>query len=118
MRTSASSLLLAAAILGAIGACTSTSSQTPSCVENVDQTGIHPVADGCEGFAVCPSGAPSTCCQDGDGGALTGNNLATCLYGYGGCAAIITTSDAMGNTTYVCSSTYDAGSGGGTADGG
>ncbi len=89
MRTSASSLLrailagTAAAMISAIGACTTTNTQTPSCTENVGEAGIEPIDGGCEGFAVCTLGPPSACCVDSDGGALTGSDLANCLYGYG-----------------------------------
>jgi len=90
MRTSASSLLLtmlagaAAVMISATGACTSSTTWTPVCTENVSQDGIQIVDGGCEGFATCPLGPPAACCVDADGGALTGSDLADCLYGYGG----------------------------------
>jgi hypothetical protein len=113
----------AATVAVVIGACADPDTQTPSCVDNVDQYGEHPATNGCEGFATCPSGAPATCCMADAGVPLTGNDLATCLHGYGdpACSYIITTiSGTSGtNVTYTCSAnppstpSGDAGSDGG-----
>jgi hypothetical protein len=88
MRTLASSLLLtmlagtAAAMIGAIGACTTTATQTPNCTDNVGDAGIDPIADGCEAFAPCmvngQPAAPAVCCAD------AGADFAACVYGFGG----------------------------------
>lgn len=130
MRLPASSLLLTMitattvalsfAFAVSAGGCSDPTTLTPICTENVDQDGIHPVAGGCEGFAVCavnPS-SPAACCVTADGGALPDSDRASCLYGYGACAALLATTDAKGNTTYVCSSTYDGGGTGGGGSGG
>ncbi len=60
---SASSALLVVFLAGAgaaaavaIGACTDPDTQTPNCVPNVDQNGIHAVPMGCEAFPQCTGG--------------------------------------------------------------
>jgi hypothetical protein len=112
----------AAAVLVEIGACATPDTQTPTCTPNVDQHGEHALDGGCESFAICALGPPMACCTNGDGGALTGNDLANCLYGYGACASLVTTTDGSGRQVMTCSSSYDAGgaggSGGSGADGG
>jgi hypothetical protein len=119
---SASPILLlagsAAAALVAIGACATPDTQTPTCTPNVDQYGEHAIDGGCENFAICTLGPPAVCCTNGDGGALTGNDLANCLYGYGACASLVTTTDSSGNLVMTCSSSYDAGGAGGARGGG
>jgi hypothetical protein len=100
-----------AAVAVAIGACADPDTQTPTCTPNVDEGGIfHAVDGGCEQFAQCDLGPASACCTDDDGGALTGNDLATCLYGYGdpSCVYLLSSTDGL-NVTYTCSTTPDAG---------
>jgi hypothetical protein len=112
----------AATVAVVIGACANPDTQSPTCIDNVDQYGAHPVDGGCEGFATCPSGAPATCCMADAGVPLTGNDLATCLHGYGdpACAYIITTTSTSGtNVNYTCSeSPPSAPSGDAGSDGG
>ncbi len=116
---SASLLVLAiaagtAAVLALFAACTSPDGQTPDCVNNVDQNGVHPNKDGCVQFAKCDKGAPAECCKDADGNPFTGSDLAYCLYGYGGCAVF--SIDDEGKAT--CADTYDGGGGTGGSGGG
>jgi hypothetical protein len=87
MRTPASSLLLtmlAGTAVAVIGACTTTATQTPSCIDNVGAAGIEAIDGGCEGFATCyvngAPAAPETCCAE----AGTGVDFASCVYGFGG----------------------------------
>ena len=109
----------AAAVLVEIAACATPDSQTPSCIPNVDQEGEHAIDGGCETFPTCPLGPPAACCTSADGGALTGNDLADCLYGYGACVSLVTSTDSEGNQVVTCSDSYDAGGAGGSAaDGG
>jgi hypothetical protein len=114
---------ISAAVVGALlvanGACNTTGGQTPDCIPNVDARGVHAIDGGCEQFPTCPANAsnPAACCTDG-GAALTGSDLAICLYNYGGCVTLVTTADAMGNPVYECSSVYDAGGGSGGSGGG
>jgi hypothetical protein len=106
----------AAAMALAIGACADPDTQTPTCVPNVDQTGVHVVANGCEAFPTCTvgNGAASNCCVQDGGAPLTGNDLATCLYGYGDpqCAYLVSTTDGA-NVSYTCSATAPTGAGDG-----
>src|SRR5579871_3196498 len=113
----------AAASAVAVAACTSPDTQSPSCNPNVDQNGIHPDPNGCDQFAVCDKANVTDCCVDADGGALTGNDLATCRHGFGDpqCAYLATMADSMDNVTYTCLATAPEGGGtggGGTGDGG
>jgi hypothetical protein len=75
---------------------------TPTCDDNVDDGGMLLDPNGCAQFAACPSGAPATCCVNADGGPLTGNDLASCLYGYGGCTSFAVATDMSGNMIYMC----------------
>ena len=85
----------AATVALVIGACTDPDTQTPTCDNNVNANGIYArTPTGATGSpSAAPTGAPSTCCVDADGGALTGNDLATCLHGYGDqtCAYLVST---------------------------
>jgi hypothetical protein len=113
--------ILAGSILAgvaAVGACGSSGAITPTCDYNIDDAGnIRPDPNPCVQFASCDLGEPSACCVDADGGPLTGNDLANCLYGYGACASIST--DDAGNTTCVqiASGTGGGGTGGGGTGG-
>ena len=108
----------AAAVLVEIGACTTPATQTPACIPNVNQYGEHAIDGGCENFAICSLGPPEACCTNPDGGALTGNDLANCLYGFGACASLVTTTDGSGNLVMTCSASYDAGGAGGSGGSG
>jgi hypothetical protein len=142
-------LLLATASVSvgvAIAACANPDTYTPMCTPNVGVEGggfgIDPLLDdgGCEPLAVCVPGCPpnvsvncpaALCCvndggvKDGvivDGGAFTGNDLASCLYGYGdpSCPFLLSTvtdgGDAGPGVIYNCSLTPvgDTGTGGGS----
>lgn len=107
----------AASGLVAIGACANPDSQTPSCTPNVDRYGEHAIDSGCESFPTCSLGPPAACCTNADGGALTGNELADCLFGYGACASLVTTTDSAGNQVMTCSDSYDAAGAGGSSSG-
>jgi hypothetical protein len=115
----------AATVALAIGACSNPDTQSPNCHSNVNANGLYADPNDnmtCYGFAACPSGEPSTCCVDDNGAPLTGNDLATCLHGYGdtSCAFLIssTTVDDAGaaGVAYTCSATMPSGTGG--SDGG
>ena len=67
--------------------------------------------------STCSLGPPATCCTNADGGALTGNDLADCLYGYGACASLVTTTDSAGNQVVSCSNSYGTGGTGGSSSG-
>lgn len=84
----------------ALGACGGVTGVTPDCTYNVDENGIKATKDGCEAFAVCDKAPndPSKCCVDSKGNALTGDNLATCLFGYGAGPAPTTSSSSGGGT--------------------
>ena len=78
----------AIALCTALGACSDSNGVTPDCTFNVDENGIHAKSDGCEKFSPCldKNGNPQDahkCCVDDKGAALTGDDLATCLFGYG-----------------------------------
>jgi hypothetical protein len=121
MRASFSPILIpllagaAATVALAIGACANPDTQSPTACTS----GPYGL---CEGFAVCASGPASTCCVDADGGALTGNDLYTCLYGYGdpSCTYLVPTTTILDGgdvgVSYMCSTTMPTGSGG--SDGG
>jgi hypothetical protein len=96
----------AAAVVFAIGACAAPDTYTPSCTDNVDQFGNHPADNGCNPFAVCPSGNAADCCMADAGVPLTGDDLAICLHGYGdpGCSYLVGTDTATG-VSYACSAT-------------
>jgi hypothetical protein len=95
---------LLAVAASAVAACTSSDGQSPSCTPNVDQNGIHPVDGGCDQFPVCDKPNVADCCVNDDGGALTGNDLATCRHGFGDptCAYLDANYDMMNNVTYTC----------------
>ena len=77
-------LLLATGLVG-LAACTGYQGQTPTCTFNVGPNGIIPEDSGCEQFAVCTANPsnPAECCVDSSGNALTGQDLVSCLNGYG-----------------------------------
>jgi hypothetical protein len=108
---------IVASVFAAFVACADPDTQTPTCVPNVGEAGINStIANGCEQFAVCEMGPPAACCVNADGGALTGNDLATCLHGYGdpSCVFLLTmyTGDGGNNVIYTCSTTPPMGTGG------
>jgi hypothetical protein len=114
--------VFATSVAAAIAACANPDTLTPSCNPNVDKNGIKPpVADSCTMFAACylrdgAAGTPAQCCVDDGGAPLTGNDLNTCLYGFGdpSCPYLITrnaTGTGM-NITETCSLTPDTGGGG------
>ncbi len=123
-------VVAASSALVAIGACANPDTQTPACNDNVKSFGVDPsVTNGCEGFAPCSlpplqgGSQASGCCVDADGGALSGNDLASCLHGYGDstCPYLCVTTTMMGTNMYFqCSSTpCPTGSGtGGSGTGG
>jgi hypothetical protein len=105
----------ALAAIAAAGACTNPDGITPTCDDNTEM-GMTPDPNGCAQFATCTVNPddPSACCVNADGGELTGSDLATCLYGYGGCPGL--TMDALGN--FSCTDGGPSGSGTGGGDGG
>jgi hypothetical protein len=102
--------------VGAFSACSESDGITPTCTYNINDAGvIVPNGNGCTQFASCNvgNGDPANCCVDADGGALTGADLADCLYGYGACPVVLT--DDAGNVT--CSGVDGGGTGGGGTGG-
>jgi hypothetical protein len=121
-------LTLASAIALVFAACANPDTQTPTCVNNVGDAGLMNVDGGCEGFAICIGSnghatAAVNCCV-GDAGAFTGNDLATCLYGFAdpSCPYLVSSVSQMGmDVVFTCSTTPppSGGTGGSTpSDGG
>jgi hypothetical protein len=119
--------VFAASVAAAIAACANPDTLTPMCDSNVSEAGILPPnANSCTQFAACylKDGAPGTaaqCCVSADGGPFVGNDLASCLYGFGDpmCPYLITrnaTGTGM-NISQTCSLTPDMGGGGGGTGG-
>ena len=84
----AAPFLVLGAALSVTAACSDPDGVTPDCTFNVNSDGIEATDNGCEGFALCldDSGnkqSASACCVDDKGKPLTGDTLASCLYGYG-----------------------------------
>ncbi len=75
-----------AAAIAALGACTSSDGQTPTCTPNVTMNGIQNESEGCEQFPACVDGngnqvttvadVTATCCADA-------GDLCGCQQGYG-----------------------------------
>jgi hypothetical protein len=119
-------LTLASALGALFAACADPDTQTPTCVNNVGANGLVATDGGCEGFASCVVNgnvAPASQCCVGDGGVpLTGNDLETCLFGFGdpSCRYLSSSYSDMGtNVIYTCSATAPDGAGGSSpGDGG
>jgi len=106
--------------LALFGACATEDAVTSTCLYDITEAGITPGVDGgCTGFAICRdvAGNPakaSVCCKDANGKSLTGDALATCLFGYGEGPAPSTAAA----TSSGSSSSSSTGTGSGGADGG
>jgi hypothetical protein len=104
-------VLLGGALFSALAAgaaCSDTNGVTPMCDNNITDagadSGLCPDPNGCYMFATCAASpsSPAACCVGPDGGPLGGNDLASCLYGYGACTTFTSTTDMNGNMTYTC----------------
>ena len=92
-------------------ACSGPEGVTPECTYNVGDAGVYADPEGCEQFAVCSKGDPIKCCTDSKGKTLTGDSLATCLYGFGVISDAGTGgSGGMGTTTTTGDAGTDAAS--------
>lgn len=81
------SALLAALLvtsIAALGPACTVEGTTADCSNNVTADGVASAEDGCQQFAVCPSGGPVNCCQDPDLGLDPEScEYQFCLFGYG-----------------------------------
>lgn len=84
-------LLLVGSLFG-LGACSGEDGTTPTCTQDVSESGNQVIETGCNQFAGCfenPSDPnskllpPEECCKDPQGEPLVGQQLALCLYGFG-----------------------------------
>lgn len=111
--------LLIAGSLFAVQACTAGEGTSPTCEQDVDESGNQNKENGCNPFAVCRANPldpeskilpASECCKDDQGNPFTGSLLDLCLYGYGeGQLSSSASSTSSGSAT---SSSSAAGGGG------